>query len=90
MVVSEIGARLSPNMAPPMMAPSITAGLQPICTASGNMIGVTVLIVPPWVPQAVEMTTEIKKVAAGRRPALMFREVHSQISPLISPLSRSM
>ena len=85
-VVSEIGARLSPKILPLIIAPTIIPGLHPMLTANGTMIGVTAAHVPPVVPHAVEISTQVIKVISGRKFAFRCIWEDSQISPWINPL----
>ena len=61
MVVSEIMDILSPNMAPPMTAPSISSGEIPIALTSPAAMGVKAAIVPQLVPMAREIKHETRK-----------------------------
>ena len=43
MVVSEMGARLSPKAAPETMAPSMYTGVTPVMTPTGKRMGMTTM-----------------------------------------------
>ena len=64
-VVSEIGARLSPKQLPARIAPQIRLTLQPIPTESGIRRGPAVFNAPAALPVALESTTQIKKQMIG-------------------------
>ena len=89
MVVSEMGARLSPKMAPLTIAPTTTAGLAPTVVATGSSTGRTATMAPLEVPQAVEISAQMMKPTSGRKPALRPSSVTSQVRPWIRPLWRS-
>lgn len=70
MVVSEIGARLSPKMEPLITAPHIRPISMPSSPARGHITAETAVTVPVEVPQAVEITTQIKNATTGIKPVL--------------------
>ena len=66
MVVSEIMERLSPNMAPPIQAPTIRGMESPPLSARPTAIGTIAPMVPMEVPVAVPMKAEIMNMPAVR------------------------
>ena len=67
-VVSEIGARLSPNAAPETIAPTMNSGAAPTMIPTGNRIGITMMLVPTEVPVDIEITHAIRNEAAANAP----------------------
>lgn len=65
MVVSEIMDRLSPNIDPPMAAPTTRVVFRPPALASPSAIGVTAVTVPTEVPVDMEINADITKMPAA-------------------------
>ena len=65
MVVSEIIERLSPNIAPPMVAPTTKKVLIPPASAKPMVIGVIAVTVPTEVPVASAINAEMTKAPAA-------------------------
>ena len=84
-VVSEIGAMLSPKKAPLTRAPIITRGSAPSPTPTGSISGPMAAILPPDVPVAVEKSAATIKVISGRKapdtPALTPSHTRLSTSP---------
>ena len=57
-VVSDIKDKLSPNIAPPIVAPITTAGFSPIDCDKATAIGTTAAIVPQEVPTESDIKAE--------------------------------
>ena len=87
MVVSLIGARLSPKIAPDTMAPAINMGLPPSTTPAGKKIGNAVNMVPIELPVAVDTTQVAKKVNATNRPPFIPMVLASHTKPPDRPLA---
>jgi len=81
MVVSEMGARLSPKIAPLTMAPTTTEGFAPTVAATGSSTGSTATMAPLDVPQAVEISRQTRNATSGRKPALRPSFITSQVRP---------
>ena len=64
-VVSEMGEMLSPNVAPPRMAPSSAPGCTPAPAAAGYSSGPQMSSVPKLVPVDVETTAQARNAAAA-------------------------
>ena len=63
-VVSDTGEMLSPNVAPPRIAPSSAAGCTPAPAPAGYSSGPQIRIVPKLVPVEVETTAHARNAAA--------------------------
>ena len=81
MVVSEMGARLSPKIAPLTMAPTTTEEFAPTVAATGSSTGSTATMAPLDVPQAVEISRQTRNATSGRKPALRPSFITSQVRP---------
>src|SRR5690554_1179583 len=71
MVVSEMGARLSPKAAPETNAPTINPGETPAITPTGKRIGMTIILVPTEVPVERDSIQAIRKEIAANRPPVI-------------------
>ena len=87
MVVSLIGARLSPKIAPDTMAPAIKAGLPPKITPAGKKMGNAVNMVPMELPVAVATIQVAKNVNATNKPPFIPMLLASHTKPLDRPLA---
>ena len=70
MVVSEIGARLSPKNRTADHRAAHQAHIDTQLPARGHITAETAVTVPVEVPQAVEITTQIKNATTGIKPVL--------------------
>ena len=86
MVVSDTGARLSPNIAPLNIAPERSAGLAPSKIPEGNKIGNAENMVPMDVPVAVAIMQVAIKVKAVKIPPFSCIRSPSQTKPPATPL----
>src|SRR5690625_3509947 len=84
-VVSETGARLSPNTAPARMAANMNVGSPPTATPAGYISVQNATVVPYPVPTAVEKTAASKKVSATNRPPSTPVTDPIQTNPSTSP-----
>lgn len=89
MVVSEMGARLSPNTAPLTIAPAMSAGDAPTAVEAGSRTGITAIMAPLDVPVETEIRQLARNPISGRKAALSPRLVIAQIRPFIRPLCLS-
>jgi len=80
-VVSEIGARLSPRMAPEMIAPASAAGEPPKATPAGKKIGNAVNMVPIEDPVDIAMEPTARKVNTVKAAPPIPRLSASQTKP---------
>ena len=87
-VVSEIGARLSPKIAPLMMAPHMRPTFISSAYAIGTSTGATAATEPVEVPQEVEMSMQTTKPISGRKPVFRPALETAQISASMMPLWR--
>ena len=71
MVVSEIGARLSPKIAPDTIHPAIIISFAPSIMPAGEKIGNAINMVPMEEPVAVETMQEAINVNATKMPPFM-------------------
>ena len=72
MVVSEIKERLSPNMAPPMTAPTHSGTPKPDTPATAAAMGVRRVMVPTLVPMAVDTKqATMNSTATANRVGMM-------------------
>ena len=86
MVVSEIGAMLSPKMEPLIMAPHINPTSIPKLCASGTNTGATAAMAPVEVPQEVEINMQTINPTNGRNPTFKSNVETTRIKELINPL----
>lgn len=84
-VVSEIGARLSPKAAPEMITPASNAGLAPRAIPAGYRTAIPAAIVPKPVPEAVAKTAEAMKDITTKKVPLIPIEAESPAIPPASP-----
>lgn len=89
MVVSEIGARLSPNRAPETRAPAMIAGLAPTSTPTGKSTGKETTLVPTEVPVDMDSTQQITKLMAAKVLPLMPERIIRWASVEINPLDET-
>ena len=85
-VVSEMGARLSPKIAPEMIAPHMSPMSMFRLKASGRRTGATAATEPVDVPQEVEISRQAIKPISGIQPAFMPSLEMPQIRAVIRPL----
>src|SRR5690625_3152401 len=84
-VVSETGARLSPNTAPARMAANKNVGSPPTATPAGYISVQNATVVPYPVPTAVENTDARRKVSATNSPPSTPVTEPIQTSPSTAP-----
>ena len=85
MVVSETGARLSPNADPDRMAANRMTGSAPRITPAGNISAQNAMVVPYPVPTAVAKTAASKKVTITHTDPSNPVAPPSQTNPLTRP-----
>ena len=85
MVVSEMGARLSPKIDPLITAPHIRPILISNSPARGHITAETAVTVPVEVPQAVEMITQTRNATTGINPVLICSSATIQIIASMRP-----
>ena len=86
MVVSEIGAILSPKVAPPMIAPAKVGRWAPSNAPAGYRMGEHIKIVPKLEPVEVETIQQIRKVNSTKVVPPRFKRAASQIRASIKPV----